>query len=253
MRTDNPTKHEQPRGGYAADDPRFLVAAARRILARNGCESTVAGHVSMRAADGESFWTSPFEYFDESLPSTILRSNFDLEIVDGVGTPSPAIEFHAALYRGRSDIHAVIHIHSHWVSVISSVGTPIGMYNVGSVIFDQNQALMEDDGTRPPVEGWRVVETLGGRAVLLLKNHGAIIVGSTIEAATVLAVMLERAAHYHADCVAAGGSPIHQAEVDRGKKSYNRYVVPEMWAAMFRRLRHSDPDLMDLLLDRSGQ
>ena len=53
------------------DDPRFLVAASRRILARNGCESAVAGHVSMRAADGDSFWVSPFEYFDETTKTEI--------------------------------------------------------------------------------------------------------------------------------------------------------------------------------------
>ena len=48
------------------DDIRFKIAAARRILANNGCESRVAGHVSARAEGEDAFYVTPFEYFDET-------------------------------------------------------------------------------------------------------------------------------------------------------------------------------------------
>ena len=51
-----------------AEQIRFDIAMARRILAREGCESTVAGHVSVRAPGEDAFWVSPFEYFDETVP-----------------------------------------------------------------------------------------------------------------------------------------------------------------------------------------
>ena len=61
------------------DDIRFKLAAARRILANNGCESRVAGHVSARAEGEDAFYVTPFEYFDETLPDRIVKVSFGLE------------------------------------------------------------------------------------------------------------------------------------------------------------------------------
>lgn len=237
------------RGQLQQTDPRFKVATARRILARGGCESGTAGHVSIRASDGESFWTSPFEYFDETTPLSVVRAGLDLELIEGTHIPSPAIEFHSAIYRAREDVNSVVHIHSHWASVLAATGAPIGMYNVGSVVFHNEQAFHVDDGTHPPVEGYRVVEHLGERSVLMIQNHGAIIVGATVERTTVLALMLEAAARYHYEAVTLGASEIPEAEVVRGKASYQVNVIPHMWDANYRRLRTSDPELFDWLAD----
>src|SRR5262249_41653744 len=90
-------------------DPRFRIAASRRMLYREGCDSGVAGHVSERAADGDSFWVSAFGYFDETTPDTVLRYSFDLDLLEGEAPASPAVEFHAAVYRERPDVQSVIH------------------------------------------------------------------------------------------------------------------------------------------------
>jgi L-fuculose-phosphate aldolase len=226
------------------EDIRFKIAAARRILARNGCESAVAGHVSARAADGEdAFWVSPFEYFDETLPERIVKVGFDGRVRIGDWEPSPAIHFHAAFYQARPDAGSVIHTHSHYVSVLSTVRRPIGMYNVVSVLFHDEQALYEDDGTRPAVEDDRMTAALGDKRVLLIKNHGAVVVSETLETATIEAAMLEKAARFHLEAEAIGGSEIAEAEVIRGKAAYQKYFLPNMWDANFRRLRRSDPDL----------
>ena len=65
------------------NDIRFKIAASRRILARNDCESAVAGHVSARAEGEDAFWVSPFEYFDETLPDRVVKSSFDLQLLRG--------------------------------------------------------------------------------------------------------------------------------------------------------------------------
>src|SRR4051794_31834479 len=111
------------------DDIRFTIAAARRILYREGCDSGVAGHVSGRAESGDEFWVTPFEYFDETTPDRLLRVDFDLNVIEGGWAPSPAIQFHAAIYAARPDVRSIIHTHSYWVSVFSTLGRPIGMYN----------------------------------------------------------------------------------------------------------------------------
>ena len=53
------------------DDIRFKIAAARRILYREGCVSNVGGHVSARAHGEEAFWSTGFEYFDQTTPARV--------------------------------------------------------------------------------------------------------------------------------------------------------------------------------------
>jgi L-fuculose-phosphate aldolase len=226
------------------DDIRFRIAAARRILARNGCESAVAGHVSARAADGEdAFWVSPFGYFDETLPDHVVKVGFDLKTREGDWEASPAVRFHAAFYQARPDAMSVIHTHSHYVSVFATTRRTIGNYNVVSVLFHEDQALYEDDGTHPPVDDGLMTAALGGKRVLLIKNHGAIIVSQSLENATIEAAMLETAARYHLEAEAIGGTELAEVEVLRGREAYRKYFLPNMWEANLRRLRRSDPDL----------
>lgn len=225
------------------DDIRFKIAAARRILAREGCESQVAGHVSARAVGEDAFWVSPFEYFDETLPDRVVKVGMDLELLEGDWEPSPAIRFHAGIYRARPDVGSVIHTHSHWVSVFATTRRTIGMYNVGSVLFHDDQALYEDDGTGPPVDPERMAATLGGKRVLLIKNHGAVIASQSLENATIEALMLERAARYHIEAERIGGTEFPEAEALRGRAAYHKHFLPQMWEANLRRLERSDPDL----------
>jgi L-fuculose-phosphate aldolase len=225
------------------DDIRFRIAAARRILARNGCESRVAGHVSARADGEDAFWVSPFEYFDETLPDHVVKVSFDQELLEGSWEPSPAIRFHAAIYRARPDVRSVIHTHSHHVSVFVTTGRMIGMYNVVSVLFHDDQALHADDGSGPAVAPARIAEHLGDKRVLLIKNHGAIVASQSLERATIEACMLEAAAQYHIEAEAIGGTEFPEAEVVRGREKYHKHFLPLMWDANLRRLRRSDPDL----------
>ena len=123
---------------------------------------------------------------------------------------SPAVNFHAAIYQRRPDVEAIVHLHSHYVSVLSSTGRTIGMYNVASVLFHEDQATFADDGVRPHLD---VVDALGDKRVVLMKNHGAIVASQSLEHATIEAVMLEEAARYHLECEAIGGTEIVEAEV----------------------------------------
>jgi L-fuculose-phosphate aldolase len=225
------------------EDPRLRIAISRRILARNGCESMVAGHVSERSADGEGFWVSPFGYFDETTPAMANKVSFQMGRLEGDWEPSPAIQFHAAIYDQRPDVRSVIHTHSHYVSVFSTVGRTIGMYNVGSVLFWDDQVLHADDGTKPPVDGKELARELGDKRVVLIKNHGAIIASQSLEQATIEAMMLEVAARYHIEAEAIGGTEFPEAEVVRGRAAYHTHFLPNMWAANVRRLRTSDPEL----------
>jgi L-fuculose-phosphate aldolase len=227
-------------------DVRFRIAAARRILYRAGCDSGVAGHVSARAEGEEAFWTTPFAYFDEALPEHTVKVGFDLTVLDGE-MPTPwALAFHAALYQARPDVNAVIHTHSHYVSVLSTGARTVGMYHVESLIFHDDQAIYEDIGASPAEEVDRVVAALGDMRVLLMRHHGSIVVSDSLENATMEAITLEQAARYHLEADAAGGTEITSDAVIQARGGGTGVDFRQTtWEAHLRRLRRSDPDLFE--------
>ena len=230
------------------DHPSFQVAAARRMLARNGCESRVAGHVSVRAPDrDDAMWVSPFGYFDETLPSHVIKCTLELERLEGDWEPSPAVLFHAKLLKHRPDAQSVIHTHSHWVEVVSTTGEPVGMYSADACLFFEEQAHFADDGVNPPVDGDRMAEALGDKSTLLVNNHGAVIVETSLQRATVKAIALETSCRAHWESRMIGGKEMALAEAARAKGAYHQYFIPMMWEAGMRRLHTSDPDLFDAL------
>jgi L-fuculose-phosphate aldolase len=223
-------------------DIRFRIAAARRMLYREGCDSDVGGHVSARA-DDEGFWVTGFEYFDTTVPERVAKLSFDLEPLVGELAMSPAVNFHARIYRERADVNAIVHLHSHHISVLSSVeGKQIEMYNVHSVLFHGEQSTYFDDGVKSHLA---VVDALGDKRVCIMKNHGAIVASDSLENATIEAITLEKAARIQLECEAIGGTPILEPEVLSGKAMYRTHYLPQMWAANVERLRRSDPGLFE--------
>jgi L-fuculose-phosphate aldolase len=230
-------------------DIRFRIAAARRILYREGCDSQTAGHVSARATGEDAFWVTPFQYFDETLPEHVIKVSFDLEVLEGNWVASPAIEFHAALYRARADVGAVVHHHARYTALVSSTGEVVRPYNLLAYLFYDDQGLIFDDDTGGATEGERIVHAIADKSVLLMHNHGCVVVGPTLEVAAVKSVLLEHAARYHIEAVQVGGKELHdEHRVRRYQAALGQYMVPEMWAAHTRRLRKSDPELFESLV-----
>jgi L-fuculose-phosphate aldolase len=224
-----------------ASDLRFRIAAARRMLYREGCDSNVGGHVSAREPGADTFWATGFEYFDQTTPDRVAKLDLQLQVVEGELSFSPALSFHARIYELRPDVNAIVHLHSHHLSVLSSVeGRTIGMYNVASVLFHDDQATYADDGHKSHVS---VADALGGKRLVIIKNHGAIVASQSLESATIEALVAEQAARYHLECEAIGGTEIALDEVLSGRAMYFQHFIPNMWESNLSRLRRSDPDL----------
>jgi L-fuculose-phosphate aldolase len=225
------------------DDPRLRIAASRRMLAREGCESMVAGHVSERAAGEDAFWISPFEYFDETLPERIVKIGFDLTVLTGSWQPSPAVQFHAAIYGERADVCAIVHTHSQHISALVTRDEPVRPYNITAALFAGAQASYVEDGLQPPVEGKLVAAALADNDALLISNHGVIITGPTLEEATMRAILIEQAARFQLEARAAGGTVMAADDLPRRADFYRGRAIKLMWQANLRRFRRTDADL----------
>ncbi len=231
-------------------DPSFQIAAARRILHREGLDSQVGGHVSLRVPGEDAFLVTPFQYFDETLPEHVSKVGFDMTVLEpGTLPASVGITFHASVYEARPDVNCVIHTHAKNMSVLTTTGVPFGMYyDYASLFLDDVVPWVDDPDLVPSEEGKMMAEALGSRRALLMGHHGSLHVGDTLEHTTMEALLLELCAGYQLAAMAVNGKPLDERTARSYRNAYLKYDFREqMWAANYRRLLRSDPDLFQTL------
>ena len=176
------------------------LAAASRILAAQAVLDAF-GHVSMRHP------TAPDRFImSRSLapalvrPNDIMEFSLDGEPCDRQGRGVFLERFiHGEIYRGRSDVQSVVHSHSPAVIPFGLVGVPMrAMYHnaaflaEGVPVFDIADAFGPTDMLiGNPQKGRALAAALGDKAVVLMRGHGSVAVGPSVQAAVFRAIMTE--------------------------------------------------------------
>jgi L-fuculose-phosphate aldolase len=185
--------------------PREALAAACRILAREGHESGLAGQVTARAGKSE-WWTLEFGHgFDEATLERMVRVDQDLQPLAG-GRPNPGVRFHVWIYGKRPDVNAIIHTHAPYASALAATGKPLRTIHMDSAMLHGCAHLPNWPGVPVADDEGRIISgALGSAKCILLANHGLLTAGASVEEATYLAVFFERAARMQLRAMAAGG------------------------------------------------
>ncbi len=159
--------------------------------------SDMMGHVSTRTPDGKHFLLRhlrPPE--DPKIPENdVLEYDLDGNQLSGrrwggVGTE---IYFYTYPYQTRKDVGAVIHVHPQMAVALTAAGGKI------CAIYHRHRF-----GKGVPVVPWlygslakdgkRATRAMGGNCAVMIKGHGAVVTGETLEQACINAVQLERTA-----------------------------------------------------------
>ena len=153
------------------------------------------GHCSARR-DANSFYVNSGAAVRGALTvDDIVTSELDGSLVEGSARPPLEFHIHAEVYRARPDVNAVMHTHPQWSTFLTMVGaTYKPVYAQGVLLGDI--PLMDSPlsiNTKPM--GEKLVATLGHGPAVLLKAHGAVIVGANIVEAFTLAAYLEENAY----------------------------------------------------------
>lgn len=182
------------------------LAAACRILAREGHESGLAGQVTARAERPGTWWTLEFGYgFEEATPERMALVDEDLKPLQG-GRPNPGTRFHVWIYRKRPDVNAIIHTHAPCASALAATGQPLKTLHMDSAMLHGTAHLAEWPGVPVADDEGRIISAaLGSAKSILLANHGLLAAGASVEEAAYLAVFFERAARMQLRAMAAGG------------------------------------------------
>lgn len=103
---------------------------------------------------------------------------------------------HASIYEARPDVNSVAHTHQPLATAFSVAGVPLlPIYNQAAPFAPETPIFPSPRLIYTVQDGVEICRTLGDRMAMLLQGHGIVVVGDSLEYATVHAIYLERTAH----------------------------------------------------------
>ncbi|KUM66438.1 hypothetical protein ACN42_g650 [Penicillium freii] len=218
------------------------MAGAFRVFARHGFVEGMAGHISMRDPENpDLFWTNPLGiHFGLIKASDMILVNEDGVAVGGnMSRPANAAGFliHSAIHRARPDVNAACHFHSKYGKAWSTFAQPLEMLNQDVAIFYGAQSVYKEFGgvVLKEEESTALAESLGQGKAMILRNHGLLTVGGTVDEAAYLFLLMEKSCMIQlaADAAAASGREKLYIDDEAARFTYENTSDPESLFAEF--------------------
>ena len=160
-----------------------------------GLVTGTVGNVSARSGGGMLI-TPTRQAFVEMRPADVVAIGLNgKRIVAGRGEPSIEWPLHAAIYRARPDVSAIVHTHSPYATARSFDPAPIIVRTEERVYLDLTEvavARMLAAGSEALAA--ETVAALGSRFAVLLARHGVVAVGTTLDGALEMCSTVEHQA-----------------------------------------------------------
>jgi ribulose-5-phosphate 4-epimerase/fuculose-1-phosphate aldolase len=214
-----------------------------------GMSEMIFNHISVRVPGAEHrYLVNPFglNYYE------ITPENLLLVGVDGrLAAPSeyaanPAsFALHGAIHESRPDVSCVAHTHSTAVSAVAMKRAGFDFNNFYAAQFYGRVAYHEFEGiTLYDEERRRMIESLGDKHVLVLRNHGIAVCERDIPTTFFLLWIVQRAAEVQCQAGALGGADVVVSEAVKQKcrvasddLTASVRVARMVWDASVRKLR----------------
>ncbi len=228
------------------------LAGGFRIFAACGFSEGVAGHITARDPEfTDTFWVNPFGmHFGQIRVSDLIRVDAAGNVVEGERPVNvAAFAIHAAIHEARPEVVAAAHAHSIYGKAWSAVGRVLDPITQDACAFYEDHVFHDD--TRVLIteasEGAELARNLATHKAAILRNHGLLTVGGTVEEAVWWFVSMERCcqAQFLAESV---GTPL---QVDAANARAARAVNGTPFAGWFQcqpmwdRVVREQPDLLE--------
>ncbi|MFI6580346.1 class II aldolase/adducin family protein [Embleya sp. NPDC050493] len=185
------------------------LTAALRLFGRFGFEEGVAGHITARDPElTDHFWVNPFGMsFKHITVDDLILVNHEGQVVEGrFHVNQAAFAIHSQIHAARPDVVAAAHSHSVHGRAISALGIRLEPITQDVCPFYEDHEVFDDYAgvVLDAEEGRRIAETLGPRKALILRNHGLLTVGQSVDAAAWWFITMERSCQVQLLAQAAG-------------------------------------------------
>ncbi|MEX2648493.1 MAG: class II aldolase/adducin family protein, partial [Alphaproteobacteria bacterium] len=165
---------------------RVDLAAAYRLAVVHGFHEGICNHLTAALPGApDRFLVIPYGlHWSEVTASTLIVVDGRGTTIEGGGRVEPtALHIHGPVHRSRPDAACVLHSHMPYATALASLADPrlvMATQNAfgfhGRVAYDEDYAGIALDDA----EGERLAARLDGKDVLLMANHGVLVVGPTV-------------------------------------------------------------------------
>uniref|UniRef100_A0A673WE79 Alpha-adducin n=1 Tax=Salmo trutta TaxID=8032 RepID=A0A673WE79_SALTR len=206
---------------------RCKLAAFYRLTDLFGWSQLIYNHLTVRVnSDQERFIVVPFGLlYSEVSASSLVKINIQGEIVDrgstNLGVNQAGFTLHSAIYAARPDVKCVVHVHTPAGAAVSAMKCgllPISpeALTLGEVAYHDYHGILIDKE-----ENVLIQKNLGPTSkVLILRNHGLVSVGETVEEAFYYIHNLVTACEIQVRTLASAGGPGNLVMLDPAKYKF---------------------------------
>lgn len=230
------------------------LALACRILGTQGHDDLNLGHLSARAKDQSDliYMKGRGLCLSEVQAQDLVGIDFNYQKVAGQRDAHGELPIHIEIYKKRPDVHCVVHTHPLYATAFSATGQRLRPVNNESVLFARPLPYfdMVTDLIVTHELGEALADKLGEEKAIFMKNHGIVVVGETIEQATVRAYLLEKAVKT-LFVARVFGEPSWTDDEEADRKAQRIFTEPKtkaMWEALLRQLEYKEAPLRILTL-----
>jgi ribulose-5-phosphate 4-epimerase/fuculose-1-phosphate aldolase len=161
------------------------LAACYRIFDHLGWSESIYNHISVRVPDEDNaFLINPFGLlYSEVCASNLVKIDIDGNTLDGSAYPVNRAGFvqHGLFHRSLDWAHAICHTHTTAAMAVCSMEGGLQPVNFYACNFIGNLAYHDFEGiTVRDEEGERLLANLGDKRILMLRNHGPVVLGRSI-------------------------------------------------------------------------
>lgn len=235
---------------------RVDLAACYRAIAMYGWDDLVFTHISARVpGPDEHFLINAYGLmFEEITASSLVKVDLNGEkVLDSPYPVNPAgFVIHSAVHEARHDVACVIHTHTRAGVAVSTQRDgllPISqssLFPYATLAYHDYEGVALNDAEKP-----RLVEDLGERNAMILRNHGLLTAGATIADAFLLMYLLETSCQIQVMAQSCGGELIQvPPPIVQGIKAQAEQVTKGLggaliWPGLLRKLERRDPSFRD--------
>jgi ribulose-5-phosphate 4-epimerase/fuculose-1-phosphate aldolase len=233
---------------------RVELAALYRLVAIHGWADAIYTHISARVpGTADRFLINPYGlYFDEITASSLIEVDAQGVICQETSYKvNPAgFTIHSAIHGARPDAHFVMHLHTRDGIGVAAQEHGLLPLSQHALIVLPRLAMHEYEGIAlDHEERERLVEDLGDKQVMLLRNHGTLALGSSAAACWNAMYYLERACSIQIAALSGGLAHARLAPLaaqETVAQQISRGTSAELaWPGALRMLDRLCPDYMN--------
>lgn len=191
---------------------RVDLAAAFRWTARLDLHEAVSNHFSLAVnEDGTQFLMNPDRvHFSRVKASELLLLDAnDPDVMTGPDAPDPTAWYlHGAIHRLCPHARCAMHVHSHYATALACLADPLlpPLDQNAAMFFGRQAVDMHYGGLAMEEEGARCATMLADRKtqVLVMGNHGIMVIGSDVAETFNRLYFFERAARNYITALSTG-------------------------------------------------